>query len=224
MLAAYGCPQLKKYGVLTVVGIAFCVLLSFLFTGSLLWLALIPLVEYLFVLYFFRDPKREIPQEDGVLVSPADGVVTHVEECEDPGCLGEKAIRISIFLSVLDVHLNRASYSGKVFYKKYKKGEFLNAMSHDSLHRNECNDLGIETTDPRLPKYCLRQIAGLIARRIDCGAEVGTELARGEKYGMMKFSSRTDLFLPSSNKIEIKVKIGDTVRAGSSILAILPPK
>ncbi len=221
MFAAYGFPQIRKYGLISLAFFLVFLLLGFYAHPVFSWLCAIPLLEFLFVLYFFRDPYREIPQEDGVLVSPADGVVTNVEECEDPGCLGEKALRISIFLSVLDVHLNRAAYAGKVFYKKYKAGEFLNAMSQDSLHRNECNDLGIETEDPRLPKYCLRQIAGLIARRIDCGAEIGDPLQRGEKYGMMKFSSRTDLYLPASCKAEILVKVGTVVRAGTTILAKL---
>lgn len=221
MFAAYGYPQLRKYALITLGAILLLSLLGAAVHPLFGWLTLVPVLEFLFVLYFFRDPVRVVPQEDGVLVSPADGVVTNVEECDDPGCLGERALRISIFLSVFDVHLNRTAYAGKVFYKKYKQGEFLNAMSQDSLHRNECNDLGIETEDPRLPKYCLRQIAGLIARRIDCAAEVGDSLGRGEKYGMMKFSSRTDLYLPLSCKAELAVKVGDVVRAGTTIMAKL---
>lgn len=221
MFAQYGTRQIIKYGAITLFLIALCFYISTHYWKPFVWFSLIPLLEYTFVLYFFRDPKRAIPSDPDALVSPADGVVTHVEECEDPGCFGSRALRISIFLSVLDVHLNRAAFPGKVFYIKYKKGEFLNAMSHDSLHRNECNDVGFSTTDPRLPKYCLRQIAGLIARRIDCFVGEGQELARGERYGMMKFSSRTDLFIPLGTALDINVKVGDKVRAGSDIIARL---
>lgn len=221
MFARYGYKQIVKYAVISLFLAVFFLVLGLTVWPFFGWLMLLPALEFGFVLYFFRDPNRAITDNPNALVSPADGVVTHLEECEDPGCLGSRAIRMSIFLSVIDVHLNRAIFPGKVCYLKYKEGEFLNAMSHDSLHRNECNDLGLETSDPRLPKYCLRQIAGLIARRIDCVAKIGDTLARGERYGMMKFSSRTDVYVPAGTKITWNVKIGDKVRAGSTIIGEL---
>ncbi len=221
MFTGYGRRELVKYGIIALVMSVFCIVVSVLVWRPFLWLIFVPFLEYCFVMYFFRDPERIIPTEDGVLVCPADGKVTHIEECEDPGCLGTRALRVSIFLSVFDVHVNRASYKGRVFHVKYKEGEFLNAMSNDSLHRNECNDVGFETGDNRMPKYCLRQIAGLIARRIVCKAAVGDEYAVGQQYGMMKFSSRTDLFIPIDTKVDIKVKVGDKVSAGDTIIGIL---
>lgn len=221
MFTGYGRRELLKYGILAAIASIFCILWSMLVWQPFLWLIWVPLAEYCFVMYFFRDPERIIPQEEGTLVSPADGTVTHIGECEDPGCLGQKALRISIFMSVFDVHVNRAAYKGRVISSKYKKGEFLNAMSDESLDKNECNDLTLETGDARMPRYGVRQIAGLIARRVVCVAKPGDELATGEKFGMMKFSSRADLFIPLETKVELRVKIGDKVAAGSSILAKL---
>lgn len=221
MITPYGIKQVYKYALLSFVAIIVCIFFGGLISPSLYWLTIIPILELGFVLYFFRDPERTITDNVNALVAPADGVITHMEECEDPGELGGRAYRISIFLSVFNVHINRTAFQGTVTKVKYKEGEFLNALNHDSLHRNECNDVTFNTKDARLPKYTLRQIAGLIARRIDCDVKEGDVLEKGQRYGMMKFSSRTDFFIPIETKLDFKVKIGDKVRAGSDILAEL---
>lgn len=185
------------------------------------WFASIPALLFLFVLYFFRDPRRRIPDDPAAFVAPADGVVTAIDEVEGPSFLGERALRISIFLSVLDVHLNRAPYTGRVVYLHHTPGRFVNAMRADSAELNERNDLGVETGDPRVPRYLVRQIAGLIARRIVCPVRVGQHLARGERFGMIKFGSRTDLYLPLRAGFRPSVRVGDTVRGGATILGRL---
>ncbi len=188
---------------------------------ELSWWAFLPAALLLFVCYFFRDPVRVPPENPNALVSPADGRVTHIEEVEAPEFLGGKALRISIFLSIFDVHLNRAPFAGRATHKLYKKGEFLNAMSADSGHRNEMHDVGFTCDDPRLPKFLVRQIAGLIARRIVCLLEDGQAVERGERIGMIKFGSRTDLFLPAGTAIDIQLRVGQTVRAGATVLGVL---
>lgn len=188
----------------------------------LLWGAAIPVVLLLFILYFFRDPDRAIPRGEGVLVAPADGVVTHVEEADEPTFLGGRALRISVFLSVFNVHVNRTAYAGRVVHAAYREGAFVNAMRADAGHRNEAMDLGFETDDGRMPRFLLRQIAGLIARCIVCEAKPGDVLTCGERYGMMKFGSRTDLFVPVEAHLDVHVKVGDPVRGGETILGVLP--
>ncbi len=178
-------------------------------------------IVFLWVLSFFRNPTRTIPQDADSFVSPADGVVTHIEEVDEPDFIGGRALRVSIFLSIFNVHLNRTPLAGKVAYKQYKKGEFVNAMRGDSGHLNERTDLGIIPDDSRVDKLMIRQIAGLIARRIVCDTEIGNTLQKGEIYGMIKFSSRTEIYLPADTKLSLNVKIGDPVQAGSTILGVL---
>ena len=217
----YGRKEIIKYGILCIATIIFCLIMKQYLWNGFEWFIIIPLIEFAFVLYFFRDPERKIENNLHNLLAPADGVISHIEECEDPGYLGERALRISIFLSILDVHINRAAYPGKVEYIKYKEGQFFNAMKDDSLYLNEYNDIGVETDNPKMKKYMQRQIVGLIARRIVCDLKQGDILKQGEKYGMMKFGSRTDLYIPLSTAATLPVKIGDKVRAGLTVLAII---
>lgn len=182
------------------------------------WLALGPAAIFLWVLYFFRNPKRTPPEGEHRIVSPADGVITHIGEVDEPDFIGGRAVRISIFLSVFNVHLNRSPLAGRVAYKQYAKGQFVNAMRDDSGHLNEKNDLGLIAADKRVGKFMIRQIAGLIARRIVCEASHEQELARGEVYGMIKFSSRTELFFPVGSAVTLSAKVGDVVRAGETVL------
>ena len=219
MTTEYGKKEVIKYGIICLLTVVFCLVLSLFLWKAFAWFIVIPVIEYVFVLYFFRDPERKVVENLNNLLAPADGIVSHIEECEDPGYLGEKAIRISIFLSILNVHINRAAYPGKVSYIKYKKGEFLNAMGNDSLHLNECNDIGVKTDNPKMKKYMQRQIVGLIARRIVCDLNEGDSLVQGQRYGMMKFGSRTDLFIPKSTAAIIKINVGDKVEAGLTVLA-----
>ena len=219
MTTKYGRKEVIKYGVMCLLTVVFCWIMSNVLWKGFLWAIIIPVVEFGFIMYFFRDPNRIINKNENGLFSPADGVVSHIEECEDPGFLGEEAIRISIFLSIFNVHINRAAYPGEVAYLKYKEGEFLNAMKSDSLHLNEYNDIGVKTNNPKMKKYMQRQIVGLIARRIVCDVKKGDMLEQGERYGMMKFGSRTDLYIPKSTTVDMKIEIGSKVEAGVTLLA-----
>lgn len=187
-----------------------------LLTGHWGWTVL-PLLLALFFLWFFRDPRRAIPTERGLVVSPADGKVTQVARIQTPD--GDR-LRISIFLSVFDVHVNRSPVEGILREVRYKKGEFLNAMNPVCAERNEQNLAIVDCIDGY--QITLIQIAGLLARRIVFNKKPGDYLERGERVGLIKFGSRTDILLPS--QAEPLVKPGDRVCGGSSILArILPP-
>ena len=181
------------------------------FTGNWAW-AILPLLLAAFFLWFFRDPERPIPQDPGLVVSPADGKVTQVARVNTPD--GER-LRISIFLSVFDVHVNRSPVAGVLREVRYTKGEFLNAMNPVCAERNEQNLAILDT--PEGYQIAFAQIAGLIARRIVFTKRAGDQLARGERVGMIKFGSRTDILMPGS--AEPLVKVGDRVRGGASVLA-----
>lgn len=180
-------------------------------TGVWDW-AILPLLFAAFFLWFFRDPERHIPQEPSLVVSPADGKVTEVARINTPE--GER-LRISIFLSVFDVHVNRSPVEGTLREIRYRKGEFLNAMNPVCAERNEQNLAILDTPDGH--RVAFTQIAGLIARRIIFRKRVGDHLARGERVGMIKFGSRTDILLPGA--VEVLVSVGDRVRGGASVLA-----
>ena len=177
--------------------------------------ALVPLLLASFFLWFFRDPERAIPETAGAVVSPADGKVTDVSWVTTGG---EKQARISIFLSVLDVHVNRSPIAGIVRDVRYQKGKFLNAMNQASAEENEQNVVRVEG-DGQVVIF--KQIAGLLARRIVFHPKVGDRLERGQRVGLIKFGSRTDILLNSTASLQVKV--GDRVRGGASILAYLQP-
>jgi len=180
-----------------------------------LW-ALPVLILVAFLLWFFRDPDRVIPGEAGVLVSPADGKVTDVSPLISNG---DAQLRISIFLSVFDVHVNRSPITGIVRDIRYHKGKFVNAMNATSAELNEQNVVTVEG-DGQIVVF--KQIAGLLARRIVFNKKVGDRVERGERVGLIKFGSRVDVLLDASAALE--VKIGDRVKGGSSVLARLPAK
>lgn len=176
--------------------------------------AVIPLALALFFLWFFRDPERVIPNETGAVVSPADGKVTEVSVIN----IGQdKKLRLSIFLSVFDVHVNRTPISGIVREIRYQRGKFMNAMDATSAEQNEQNIVTVEG-EGRLVVF--KQIAGLLARRIVFNPKVGDRLERGQRIGLIKFGSRCDVLLDSS--AHPNVKVGDRVQGGSSVLAYLP--
>jgi len=184
------------------------------FTGNWAW-AILPALLAAFFLWFFRDPHRIIPTGDGLVVSPGDGRVTETVTISTPE--GPRQ-RISIFLSVFNVHVNRSPISGTVSRVQYQKGLYLNAMNPASAERNEQSmvtvrgqgaDAGLEIT--------FKQIAGLLARRIVCRCIEGQTLERGERIGLIKFGSRVDVLLPAN--AELSVKVGDHVKGGSSVLA-----
>ena len=184
------------------------------FTGAWGW-AVLPLLLAAFFLWFFRDPERVIPQEPGLIVSPADGKVTQVTRISTPE--GERQ-RVSIFLSVFDVHVNRSPVDGVLREVRYRKGEFLNAMNPVCAERNEQNLAVVDC--PEGYQVSFVQIAGLLARRIVFNRRPGDLLARGERVGLIKFGSRTDILLPGN--AEVLVSPGDRVQGGASVLARLP--
>jgi len=193
--------------------IAVAVLLH-LITGGWIW-AVLPLLLAAFFLWFFRDPRRNIPHGAGLVVSPADGKVTEVAQISTPD--GE-AVRISIFLSVFDVHVNRSPVAGTLREVRYQKGEFLNAMNPASAERNEQNTAVIDADDGY--QIAFKQIAGLLARRIVFTKREGQRVGRGERVGLIKFGSRTDILLPVF--ADVQVKVGDRVKGGATILARVP--
>ncbi|MFC1805578.1 phosphatidylserine decarboxylase family protein [Planctomycetota bacterium] len=168
---------------------------------------------------FFRDPERTPPGGDEVVVSPADGRVADIEEVREDDFLGADALRVGVFMSVFNVHVNRAPLDGTVVYRDYRPGKFLNAMGADASRHNECSLIGIERPDGT--RVLVKQIAGLIARRIVTDCEVGSGVSRGERIGMVKFGSRLELYVPVSAGFEAAVAVGDAVRAGSSALGTL---
>ena len=178
-------------------------------------LAMLALV-YLEILFFFRDPERTIPPDPDALVSPADGTVTNVEEVDEPGFPGGRALRISIFLSIFNVHVNRIPRSGTVVSINYFPGAFLDARNPESAVRNE--QLWIDMVEDNGRPLRIKQISGAIARRIVCWLKEGETVQKGERLGMIKLGSRTDLLIPPGAVREILVKVGDTVRGGATIL------
>lgn len=171
----------------------------------------IPLLAAAFFLWFFRDPERAISDLPGLIVSPADGKVTDVSPAQ---LNGQPCTRISIFLSVFDVHVNRSPVAGVIRKIEYREGKFANAMSAASADDNEQN---IVTLEGQGMTVQFKQIAGLLARRIVFNHKAGDTLARGQRVGLIKFGSRTDVIFPSP--AELSVKPGDRVKGGSSILA-----
>lgn len=192
---------------------------SLLAAALLIWLTswpyAVPVVLLgAFCLWFFRDPERQIPQTVGAVVSPGDGKVTDVSAVNSGG-VPQK--RISIFLSVFDVHVNRSPITGVIREVRYQRGKFLNAMGASSAEENEQN---IVTVEGEGHTVVFKQIAGLIARRIIFTRKVGDHVARGERVGLIKFGSRVDVLVDSNANIQVKV--GDRVRGGASVLALLP--
>ena len=178
----------------------------------------------LFVIAFFRNPARQPQGHERCLISPADGVVSDITESDEPLYVGERCVRIGIFLSVFDVHVNRSPVVGTVRFAQYRPGKFLDARHPDVTHQNEANILGIEADAAVAPqlKLLVTQLSGLIARRIICTHGVGDRLARGELFGMIKFGSRTEVWIPLSRKAELKVALGQRVKCGETIIAEIP--
>jgi len=179
---------------------------------------LVSLMLLLWVLAFFRDPRREVPEGGDILVSPADGRVTDIEVVEENDVIQGKALRIGIFLGIFDVHINRTSCAVRIDKITHRNGQYRNAMNPESGRVNESNDIAMtrlnEPTDPLL----VRQVSGAVARRIVCEAQIGQNFACGQKFGMIKFGSRTELYLPARDDANLLVKVGDKVRAGETIL------
>jgi len=192
---------------------------SLVAAGLLAWLAspvwaVIPLAVGAFCAWFFRDPERQIPQTPGAIVSPGDGKITDIVPIEVDG---QRRTRISMFLSVFDVHVNRTPIGGVIKDVRYQKGLFKNAMGAECA---DCNEQNIVTVDDGTHTVVFKQIAGLIARRIVFNKRVGERVMRGERIGMIKFGSRCDIIFDASATVQVKV--GQHVSGGSSILAVAP--
>ena len=171
-----------------------------------------------FVAYFFRDPERAAPEGEGLILAPADGRVVAVQPCKDvQGSLGEELTQVSIFLSVFDVHVNRAPIAGTVVERTYRRGQFMAAFADEASERNEQNLLRL--TSPRFD-CALRQIAGLVARRIVCWVNPGDRLAAGQRIGLIRFGSRVDLLLPV--EVDLRVRVGDRVVGGLTVMGQIP--
>ncbi|QNI35888.1 phosphatidylserine decarboxylase [Edaphobacter albus] len=181
-----------------------------LLTHSYLLVAL-PLLLAAFFLWFFRDPERRIPSGSGAIVSPADGVVTDAEWIET---VSGSRLRLSIFLSVFNVHVNRSPVSGTVRLVEFRKGQFLNAMNAECVLNNEQT---LIVVDAGGYEVSFKQIAGLLARRIVCNLKAGDRVERGQRIGLIKFGSRVDVLLPA--EVNLMVKKGMRVRGGSTVLA-----
>ena len=179
------------------------------------WAALPPLLLTVFVFSFFRDPERKPVGGPEVAVAPADGRVTDIEVVDEPDVIGGRALRIGIFLSVFNVHVNRVPLDGKVRLLRFQRGAFHDARSAACKEENESNLVGFD--GPRGP-FAVRQVTGLVARRIICTLHEGDEVARGHRMGMIKFGSRTELFVPADAKVKVEVEVGQKVRGALSAL------
>jgi phosphatidylserine decarboxylase len=220
---------LARYGLAEVIVFT----LLFLLLGSLLsslaalvhWAFWVPAAAWallwLEILYFFRDPERAVPQEADALVSPADGTVTHLEEADEPDFPGGRALRVSIFLSIFNVHVNRLPCSGKIVQVRYFPGAFLDARNPDSAVRNE--QLWIDMAEDNGRPVRIKQISGAIARRIVCWLKEGETVQKGDRLGMIKLGSRTDVLIPVGQAREVCVKVGDKVRGGATVLLRVTP-
>jgi len=218
-LTRYGMPQVLIYPLIVLA--VMTALFIFLPRGVLLITAeTVLFLVFVWMLMFFRDPYRKIPLDGRVLLSPADGTITDISETEIPD-LGGKALKIGMFLSIFNVHINRSPCAARIESVSYRKGKFINAMDAQAGRVNESNDILMTRLEEPHDRLLVRQISGAIARRIVCEARPGGQYAQGEPFGMIKFGSRTELYLPLKEAgYEVTVKIGDKVNAGISPLVV----
>jgi phosphatidylserine decarboxylase len=211
-LTRYGLPQVVIYPLLVLLAMAVCFFLV-KDTRILVPIEIALFLVFLWMLSIFRDPARTINIDETVLLSPADGTITDIAVVDD-SVLGKGALRIGMFLSIFSVHINRVPCSVRIEKVSYKKGQFKNAFSAEAGKINESNDiLMVRLAEPK-DRLLVRQISGAIARHIVCEAAEGVEYKQGEQFGMIKFGSRTELYLAAGSSYETAVKPGDKVRAG----------
>ncbi|HET9800580.1 MAG TPA: phosphatidylserine decarboxylase [Chthoniobacterales bacterium] len=194
--------------------LGFLMLISLFFSG---WLALIFLVLIVYTFFFFRDPEREVPADPKAVVAAADGTIADITEIEETDLLKTKTRRVGIFLSIFDVHTNRAPVDGKIIYRQHREGVCFDARSPECSEKNEALTWGFENAQGT---FVVRQLTGAIARRIVAWADVGDEVHKGDRFGMIRFGSRTEVYLPLT--ADVLVKVGDHVAGGSTIIARLP--
>ncbi len=230
-LTKYGLPQVAVFPVALFAAMIVVALgtIAFLPGWAVISIETALAAVLVWTLMFFRDPERRCPSAANLLLAPADGRITDIEQVQEDDFIEGPTLRIGIFLSIFNVHINRAPCNTKVERITYKHGKFLNAMNPQSGRINESNNLGLVRTDSPEDRLVVRQISGAIARRIVCATAEGRELTGGERFGMIKFGSRTELYVPVQSRVshgaqyasrntqyEIKclVKMGDKVRAG----------
>jgi phosphatidylserine decarboxylase len=217
-ITKYGLPQVAVYPGL-------CVLIMAAFAAAAVKIPALWIIVAIFgiilvwALSFFRDPKRDISTDEKLLLSPADGTVSDIEDVDELNFIGGRAKRIGIFLSVFNVHINRTPCKVRIENITYRPGKFINAMNPNCGKVNESNDIAMTRLPMPSEKLLVRQVSGAIARRIVCDARQGQEFTGGAIFGMIKFGSRTELYLPAQSSAKIKVKIGDKVNAGITVLA-----
>lgn len=180
------------------------------------WMVIVPFVITVFMFYFFRDPERQIPEGEGLFVSPADGKIILIKDVFEKEHLKADVKEISIFMSPFNVHVNRAPCDGKIKNIQHNKGKFMAAYKDEASFKNENIEMTLKT---KYGDILVRQVAGYVARRAVCRANAGDSLKRGERYGIIKFSSRLDVYLPKNT--EIKVKLGDRVKAGETVIGVI---
>jgi phosphatidylserine decarboxylase len=183
-------------------------------------LAALPALGLAGVLMFFRDPPRTVPEGRDLVVSPADGTVADIVELQEESYLKETCVRVGIFLSILNVHVNRSPIAGVVRETRYRRGAFHHANSRRASIENEANDIWLRNDDLGLD-LVFRQISGQAARRIVCTCRPQDRLEKGQRMGMIKFGSRTEVYIPASRLSRLQVQVGDRVKGGESVLAVL---
>ncbi len=221
-LTKYGWPQIIIFPAIVLAAMAGCLALGRVYLPA--WMVAsveaILAIILMWVLSFFRDPYRVSPVDKSLLLAPADGRITDVETVDPPAFLrkqeggGGRALKIGIFLSIFDAHINRAPCSVTVEKITYRPGKYKNAARACSAKVNESNELDLCRTDHPRDRLVVRQISGAIARRIVCCAQQGQKLSGGQKFGMIKFGSRTELCVAAGGNIKILVRVGDRVKAG----------
>jgi phosphatidylserine decarboxylase len=204
-------------GIATVLAVAAFALALARRSWSLWLLAVVITILALWVAYFFRDPERSGERGANIVVAPADGKLIMIAEVDEPSFIGGRATRLSIFMNVFNVHVNRYPVDGTVEYVHYNPGKFLNAAAEKSSIENEQSSVGIDTGANRV---LVRQIAGLIARRIVTYSQKGQQVRQGERMGLIRFGSRVDVFLPT--RARLRVQLGTLTTAGTTVLAELP--
>ena len=210
-LAEYGLRELLLFGGAALAGLVATAVWAWYLTPVFA-------AVLVFVVAFFRDPTRQVPTEAGAVVAPADGRITEVTEAVEPQFLQTRAHKIGIFMSLVSVHVNRSPCAGRVEAVVHRPGRFLDARDPAASAENESTAMAIAEAEGRGARVLLRQVAGVLARRIVCAAAVGDRLQRGQRIGMIKFGSRAEVYVPVEAGFDVAVKIGDRVKAGETIL------
>ena len=215
-LTKYGLPEVVVFPAIILAAMALCLAVgaSYLSAWAVVLIEVLLAAVLIWVLSFFRDPHRSILPHKEVLLAPADGRIADVEVVEENDFINGPALRIGIFLGIFDAHINRAPCDVKVEKITYRRGKYKSAMDPASTRVNESNNLEMTRTDSPEDRIIVRQISGAIARRIVCEISPGQSLTGGEKFGMVKFGSRTELYLPARENTKCLVRVGDKVKAG----------